>query len=510
MNIVPEEVKKKFDETLVRSLERNLGATQELDGLSLNLTAVSSLVLLVERESEMEMFPEDSPGRFTKDTFFNELEKVGLDSEKEVRQEIQQMIERGYIDVESDGSLLAQKPAKEMVRIFDKAFPGMPGMNLVAYLIQTLEEALSGRKKPDFAILQLEQTLQMHGGLNEKETVASCGSKSQKNGKQSTYDIKSALSATLRKRQATLTVTSEPKIVTSGGAVKPLEVKEVFSSKEESLEIPPALHSDTERDTVVKGTLAKGGDTEQSEAIDITGSVDSDHVDTLSEEASGFLEGDEPYEPDEQTEEVPQSGSAEAVGKSASHTFLEGTVKEADDVENPAIEDQAEDDDLHQERTSTSETADEIGSVSQQDSAVLSDDDLEARIAAFEQDLAMICPLCGGGKVETKETAKGKTFYVCTQQECVFVSWGKPYHLECPWCKNPFLIEAKGKAGKSILRCPRATCRYQQGMPGEDDSSTGQSAGNAQGTAPSTRTVRRRPRKRKRAVRRRVVRRKRS
>jgi ssDNA-binding Zn-finger/Zn-ribbon topoisomerase 1 len=248
--------------------------------------------------------------------------------------------------------------------------------------------------------------------------------------------------------------------------------------------------------------LAKDGDLELSEPVDITGSEDSHVVDTLSVETSGFPEGDE------LTEEAPQSGSAEALEESASPTSLEGTVEEADDTESPAIADQAEDDDLNQEATPTAEIPDETESVSQQNTAEISDDDLEAQIAAFEQDLAMTCPLCGGGKVETKKTAKGKNFYVCTQQDCVFVSWGKPYHLECPWCKNPFLIEASGKAGKTILRCPRATCRYQQGMPGEGDPSLVQSTADVHGATPSNKAVRR-PRKRKRAVRRRVVRRKR-
>jgi transposase-like protein len=157
----------------------------------------------------------------------------------------------------------------------------------------------------------------------------------------------------------------------------------------------------------------------------------------------------------------------------------------------------------------TVETSVEADTASQQDTSALSDEVLEARIAALEQNLAMTCPICGAGKVETKETAKGKTFYVCIQQDCVFVSWGKPYHLECPWCKNPYLIETTGKAGKTILRCPRATCRYQQGMLGEGDPSLAKAAASAQGATPSTTKVVRRSRKKKRVVRRRVVRRKR-
>jgi ssDNA-binding Zn-finger/Zn-ribbon topoisomerase 1 len=140
--------------------------------------------------------------------------------------------------------------------------------------------------------------------------------------------------------------------------------------------------------------------------------------------------------------------------------------------------------------------------------APLSDEALEERISAFEQDLAMACPVCSRGKIEKKDTAKGKSFYVCNQEACVFVSWGKPFHLECPRCKNPFLIQATAKAGETVLRCPRATCRYQQGMPEQKTSSPAQAPATAHGPTTTTRKVRRSGKK-KRVVRRRVVRKKR-
>jgi hypothetical protein len=513
MNVVPEEVKKKFDETLVRNLEGNLEAGRELEGFSLSLTAVSSLVLLVERESEMEMFPEDSPGRFTKDTFFNELEKVVLDSEEEVRREIQQMIEKGYVDVESDGSLLAQKPAKDMARLLDKAFPGMPGMNLVAYLVQTLDEALSGRKKPEFAILQLEQTLQMHGGKNQKRAVPGREGSPQKTGGQSAYELKSALSETLRKRkasqkeQASPTAKAQPKIVIAGGAVKPLQVKEVFAKKGGPLETPPAPDGDTGVNTGEEEPLAKDGHAVLPEHSNAIGSEDiHDDVESLSEETSS---GPAAVEPEEETTGSLAPGSAETEEEKVSPRSLAGPAEETDDSRRLLLDEQVVEEDLHQQVAPTVETSVEADTASQQDTSALSDEVLEARIAALEQNLAMTCPICGAGKVETKETAKGKTFYVCIQQDCVFVSWGKPYHLECPWCKNPYLIETTGKAGKTILRCPRATCRYQQGMLGEGDPSLAKAAASAQGATPSTTKVVRRSRKKKRVVRRRVVRRKR-
>ena len=89
-------------------------------------------------------------------------------------------------------------------------------------------------------------------------------------------------------------------------------------------------------------------------------------------------------------------------------------------------------------------------------------DDIESRIADFEQTLAMPCPLCSDGRIEEKTTDKGKVFYSCSQKDCRFVSWDKPYHFECPLCKNPYLIEFITPAGTPGLKCPRASCTYSQ------------------------------------------------
>ena len=95
------------------------------------------------------------------------------------------------------------------------------------------------------------------------------------------------------------------------------------------------------------------------------------------------------------------------------------------------------------------------------------DDDIEKRIIAFEEHLALECPICKQSTIQTEETVMGKTFYRCLAKNCNFISWGKPYHILCPRCNNPFLVEASDNAGKTILKCPRSTCRYRQNLPWE-------------------------------------------
>lgn len=135
------------------------------------------------------------------------------------------------------------------------------------------------------------------------------------------------------------------------------------------------------------------------------------------------------------------------------------------------------------------------------------DDIIENRIAAFEEDLAMQCPICKPGKIQATETAMGKVYYKCSNKNCNFVSWGKPYHLVCPQCNNPFLVETLDRDGKKIIKCPRATCRYRQKSPLEIADEQREKAGSPSKEPAKKPVISRKPRKR--VVRRRVVRRKR-
>jgi hypothetical protein len=134
----------------------------------------------------------------------------------------------------------------------------------------------------------------------------------------------------------------------------------------------------------------------------------------------------------------------------------------------------------------------------------ISDQRIEERIAAFEEDLAMQCPMCLANKVQAKETTLGKTYYMCTEKDCHFISWGKPYHLACPECQNPFLVEKRGRDGKTTLKCPRATCSYWQNHPSTIPETFPESRGSTK-----SRGVKKTGKPGRRVVKRRVVRKKR-
>jgi len=163
--------------------------------------------------------------------------------------------------------------------------------------------------------------------------------------------------------------------------------------------------------------------------------------------------------------------------------------------------------DQTEEADSTVETEYETEIVSEAHETIRADDLIERQIAAFEQDLAMVCPVCTTGKVKAEQTAKGKLFYMCSSKNCVFVSWGKPYHNVCPQCRNPFLIESTERDGKTILRCPRATCRHRQKLPGETSDTPLQNMVSTSLDVTKSSVISRKARRK--VVRRRLVRRKR-
>jgi len=94
--------------------------------------------------------------------------------------------------------------------------------------------------------------------------------------------------------------------------------------------------------------------------------------------------------------------------------------------------------------------------------AAADDEAIAAKIAAFEQELALVCPICKANVLKEEKTAAGKLFYSCMSDKCNFISWGRPHQIPCAHCKNPFMVEVADNTGQIILKCPRATCQHRQ------------------------------------------------
>ncbi|MBU1702414.1 MAG: type I DNA topoisomerase [Candidatus Eisenbacteria bacterium] len=68
-------------------------------------------------------------------------------------------------------------------------------------------------------------------------------------------------------------------------------------------------------------------------------------------------------------------------------------------------------------------------------------------------------PDCSGGLVE-KRSHRGRIFFGCDRYpDCDFAVWDRPVPVECPACKNPFLVEKETKTHGPHLYCPQ--CRFR-------------------------------------------------
>jgi ssDNA-binding Zn-finger/Zn-ribbon topoisomerase 1 len=483
-----------FDKILIKHLEGLIGSSYLFSELTMNSAIISCLILLIERENEIESFPFDSSARYTSETLITELEEMGFEPNGDINIVVQDMIEKGYINV-GDKYFIPGEPAKSMVKLLDRTFPGMPGMNLVAYFIQTMDEANSGRKDLDSAISQFDQMLNMQGVPLNKEQPDSKPTKVSKQSEEQKTQIKKSDILGRQKidnwHKDSRVSPSAPKVLSLGayeGKLRKLDFGKSFPKENEIDKITTDTNNPIESEgaeTRVKAIETKLHD-----------DIESENIDTLSEAPSEQLtETDRDVQ--RPTEEIADTNIPEDDSTSPIKTTLQ---------DNKPVE--LNNDPFIKKNIVEAKKAmiDKPDTTSEKNNSRKIVDSIESQIAAFEEDLALECPLCKQSKVQAEETAMGKTFYRCLTKNCNFISWGKPYHILCPQCNNPFLVEASDKAGKTILKCPRSTCRYRQNLPWELEENNKEKINSVSQVTNKITPISRKPRKRVR--KRRVVRRK--
>jgi DNA topoisomerase IA len=158
-----EAIKVRFEKTLTR----HVAIKEGYDDLPLDLESLSIGILLVEQDHEVKNGLCKPSERYTRDTLMSALAEIGVQSNGAGNRVTADMAEKGYVEIDTDGRLFAQARLADFIQKLNASFPRMQGLNLVAYLIQTMDEVLSGRKDIEFALEQLDQTLhhQSHDGL---------------------------------------------------------------------------------------------------------------------------------------------------------------------------------------------------------------------------------------------------------------------------------------------------------------------------------------------------------
>ncbi len=435
-------LRSQFDEILGRHFERLIGTKQGIGGLPLNIATIGCFVLLGGREMEIENSTSEAIERYTNDTFFHEAADMGIHPDDYLKSGLKDMIQKGYIEVDSESRFFARQSTVIMARLLDRIFPKMPGINFLAYLGQTFEEAITGRTDMGAAISRFDQTLKHHGvpvsKQNSRQMSPSKGTKiskaspdDQQKSQLSRQQILAELYSRSKSREETTASPSSQashKILTGGSVLKSFKIDEIISKEEmpsESIHkmeevkaaAPVETHSADEHSSI-QDVKAKEVDQEIPAKI-FTGGSAVDEVEGLAS----------------LTKQEAETVSQGAAGYQVTAISLT-TEKEDQELINEEEE----------EEESTQ------------------DDDIANRIAVFEKDLALTCPICRENVLKEQSTAAGKIYYSCPSNDCNFISWGKPHLIECKRCKNSFLVETVGASGQTILKCPRATCQHRQSI----------------------------------------------
>ena len=440
-------VRSQLDEILAREITSLIDVDSDMAMMSFNLATISCITIIVEREREIKQYADFPPERYNRESFTSELVDIGLDHDDYLETAVSSSLTAGYISSRENGELKAELPAFVMAGFLDSMFPGMQGLNLIAFVLQINHEVNTGRKTLELAKQSFATSLKTRGVSVTKDRAEERASEMAKGVQQDTAVQSKKISTQLKKenldRLSKLIKTRKKRTDDYQERVKIQDVFDKGPTKEEleaeRREIEQAEEAARKAAELARQLAEK--DERIKEAEEAAQEL-SQQLKTLEEKERALESAREEARAAKEKAAELEAREAEMAEKEARLKALEEEIRQK---EEQALQ-------LQKEKDAAREA--------EQDSD--EDDDIESRIAAFEQELAMPCPLCAQGKIEEKATEKGKVFFSCSQRECRFVSWDKPYHFECPLCKNPFLTEFDTPAGEKGLKCPRAACSYTQ------------------------------------------------
>ncbi len=442
-NSTRESVRKQLDEILAKEITAFIDVDSNMALLSFNLATISCIVISVDREREIREYPDSPPERFNHNTFTSELVDIGLDQDDYLDNAISTVLGSGYMTTLPNGDFKAEMPAFMMAGFLDSMFPGMQGLNLVAFILQMNEEVNSGRKSLELAKQSFGATLKSRGVSVGKDRAQKRAVEMVQGVHESVTVQSKQISARLKREKLnTLSRLMKSRKQRTEGFQEKVKIKNLFDKAPPPEEIEAEKQKAREDETAAlkaaeleKKLIEKEKKIKQAEVA-----------------AQQFAEQ---LKVIEEKEKAAEEARAQAIAAKEKADALAAREQEMAEKEARLIA-------FEKELKRKEEASKKQAQVEKQAEQIKSQDDIESRIADFEQTLAMPCPLCREGRVEEKTTDKGKVFYSCNQKDCRFVSWDKPYHFECPLCKNPYLTECITSSDSPGLKCPRVSCAYSQ------------------------------------------------
>lgn len=406
--------------------------------------------------------------RYTIETLLADLADFSVTADPVTITMIDDLIKAGYATMSKQGALQEAENTSKVVAILDRAFPKMSRINLAAYIEQTITEAATARKDLPFALKQFNQTLMLHGKALIKAKITA------------KVQTRARTSSTIIKQEVPLE-TARPLL--------PIEQLESTPAPP----LPPAEAAPPPATPTAAPVPPQTPQREETPPSMDTAVPEPSAVATLpSAMAEEEWLHDAAPEPkvvaptDEQT--TPWSDDLKKIFAEA----LAGATPTAEEAKEVAPPPTAA---MGHEASAPPDDQKRHCPVCKKP-MLLKEDSFGAFWScsgfpgcryseSLSQDAAegLACPLCDQ-KLNRRQTPTGKSFYVCENSDCQFMSWSRPHYLPCGLCDSPYLIE-KTIRGITQLRCPRAGCPYGQPLAEEAEESVKTPA---QATSPVTAT----------------------
>lgn len=435
----------------------------------------------------VELIPQETAGvpaeRYTFETLFVDLADFSIAPDPVNIFMIQGMINAGYLSLSKDGYINPGKNIVQVTGIVNRAFPRMQGINLSAYIEQTIAEAVSGRKDLDYAVKQFEQTLMIQGKSLVKAKLPS------------QLKPRTRASSSIIKQPDEEVVAGGREVPAKGGGPEAVSKPKVKTGLEEEA----AVAAQEAQQPQQKEAVSQPPEAGAAAALSAVAGQEDERATAVPDQLQVALEPDQA--------EAAEMAAAEAEDATGiKERVAEEEVAVAETMEESAF--LAEDDEEWPDELKTifeealreppQEEALPVAAREQMEpqEEVLATDEVhpcqvcgkpmllkkdrfgkywscsgfpacrhsESYQGGEAQSLA--CPLCSEGTIVNKRTPSGKTFYVCLNAECEFMAWSQPHYIPCQACDSPYLVEKKSMSGKMQLKCPRAGCDFSQPLVG--------------------------------------------
>jgi DNA topoisomerase IA/ssDNA-binding Zn-finger/Zn-ribbon topoisomerase 1 len=405
--------------------------------------------------------------RYTIDTLFTALADFAITADPVTMTMLEAMLQAGYITISHQGTIHGADRAAQVVTLLNRAFPRMQGVNLSAYIEQTMAEVITGRKELAFALKQFDQTLMLHGKILVKAKIAT--TKIQPRSRTSSTIIKQTTHlrgpGVAADQEAATPPPATDALQPTAQAAEEHELVPMTAGQTPDPALAPLAPESAAEDAVPSPLLADEEPVDQEGPPETAAQEDLDSAFAPEQDADDAWPDDlkrvfaEALAEEPSAEETPQAMASPPTPDAGGMVTAPATDA-GGMVTAPAPTDQIR-------------PCPTCGRP-----MLLKEDPFGAfwgcsgfpgcrySEAIARPDQGLVCPLCGQG-LSRQQTPTGKSFYVCGQSDCQFMSWSIPHHLPCGLCDSPYLVE-KSVRGVSCLHCPRAGCPYEQSLTGGD------------------------------------------